>query len=311
MASCLVFHHAQTSATTGRLLMLLCSSFQLFHLIYSQHDLVKQLAKLAGWQDTLTKLYVKESYESRQHSLSGSANSGGCLDLLKISDQPGAEMGRESMDLVNPSATDLQDLDVFLPLGYETPDQDLSEGFSDHSISPTNQRSKSFHPYGFKSFDSLDLASHSSSSIIDFPGQGEAQAGDTFQADRTYHPLSPFSVSPFDLGLDLGSTTSVATGESGNQTPVSLPGTPSPLENFKPFPGTRVRKSSSLSNVLDETSNQETLPSDSISNASNPQVSFLLFFLVAGLAPCSTIASLRLGTHKEGCLQNWSFFDGI
>ncbi|KAJ6655114.1 hypothetical protein lerEdw1_006018 [Lerista edwardsae] len=245
---------------------------KLFHLIYSQHDLVKQLAKLAGWQDTLTKLYVKESYESRQHSLSGSANSGGCLDLLKISDQPGAEMGRESMDLVNPSATDLQDLDVFLPLGYETPDQDLSEGFSDHSISPTNQRSKSFQPYGFKSFDSLDLASHSSSSnIMDFPGQGEAQAGDTFQADRTYHPLSPFSMSPFDLGLDLGSTTSVTTGESGNQTPVSLPGTPSPLENFKPFPGTRVRKSSSLSNVLDETSNQETLPSDSISNASNPQ----------------------------------------
>ncbi|XP_066487542.1 neurobeachin-like protein 2 [Tiliqua scincoides] len=245
---------------------------KLFHLIYSQHDLVKQLAKLAGWQDTLTKLYVKESYESRQHSLSGSANNGGCLDLLKISDQSGAEVGKESIDSVNPSATDLQDLDVFLPLGYETPDQDLSEGFSDHSISPTNQKSKSFHPYGFKSFDSLDLASHSSSSnIVDFSGQAEAQAGDTFQADRTYHPLSPFSMSPFDLGLDLGSTTSVTTAESGNQTPVSLPGTPSPLENFKPFPGTRVRKSSSLSNVLDETSNQETLPSDSISNASNPQ----------------------------------------
>uniref|UniRef100_A0A8D2LFB4 Neurobeachin-like protein 2 n=1 Tax=Varanus komodoensis TaxID=61221 RepID=A0A8D2LFB4_VARKO len=152
------------------------SASQLFHLIYSQSDVVKQLARLAGWQDTLTKLYVKESYESRQHSLSGSANGTGCPpDLLRSALQP----------------------------------------------------------------------------------------------DRVYCPLSPFCMSPFDLALDLGSASSTA--ESGNQTPVSLPGTPSPLENFKPFPGTRARKSSSLSNVLDESSYQETLPSDTISNTSNPQ----------------------------------------
>lgn len=235
--------------------------------------MVKQLARLTGWQDTLTKLYVKESYESRQHSLSGSANGGGCIDLMNISDQPGAEMGKET---VSAGAADLQDLDVFLPLGYEAADHELSEGFSDHSVSPTSQRNKSFHSYGFKSFDSMDFASHSSSSnITDFPGQGETLAGDNPQVDRIYHPLSPFSM-PFDLGLELGSTSSAATIESGNQTPVSLPGTPSPLESFKPFPGTRVRKSSSLSNVLDETSYQETLPSDSISNTSNPQVSFML-----------------------------------
>uniref|UniRef100_A0A670JUC7 Neurobeachin-like protein 2 n=1 Tax=Podarcis muralis TaxID=64176 RepID=A0A670JUC7_PODMU len=152
--------------------------------------------------------------------------------------------------------------------------RELSEGFSDHSVSPTSsQRGKAFPTYGFKSFDSSDLASRSSSSnTIDPPGATEApQAGDTLPADRVYHPLSPFSMSPFDLGLDLGSTSSAATAESGDQTPVSLPGTPSPLENFKPFPGTRVRKSSSLSNVLDDTSYQDTLPSDSISNTSNPQ----------------------------------------
>uniref|UniRef100_A0A670ZS51 Neurobeachin-like protein 2 n=1 Tax=Pseudonaja textilis TaxID=8673 RepID=A0A670ZS51_PSETE len=150
---------------------------QLFHLIYSQHDMVKQLAKLAGWQDTLTKLYVKESYESRQHSLSN--------------------------------------LDVFLPLDYEASDHELSEGFSDLSVSPTSQKNKVFQSYAFKSFDSLELASHSSSSnIMDLPGS------------------------------------SAATLESGNQTPLSLSGTPSPLENFKPFPGSRARKSSSLSNGL-------------------------------------------------------------
>ncbi|XP_026578840.1 neurobeachin-like protein 2 [Pseudonaja textilis] len=240
---------------------------KLFHLIYSQHDMVKQLAKLAGWQDTLTKLYVKESYESRQHSLSSSANG---VDFLKLSEQqPSLERGKEMVGS-SPSTSELPDLDVFLPLDYEASDHELSEGFSDLSVSPTSQKNKVFQSYAFKSFDSLELASHSSSSnIMDLPGQGEAQPGGP--ADRVYHPLSPFSNSLFDLGLDLGSSSSAATLESGNQTPLSLSGTPSPLENFKPFPGSRARKSSSLSNVLDETSYQETLPSDSISNTSNPQ----------------------------------------
>ncbi|KAH1176745.1 hypothetical protein KIL84_010447 [Mauremys mutica] len=247
---------------------------KLFHLIYSQHDMVRQLAKLAGWQDTLTKLYVKESYESRQHSLSGSAN-GGCLGLLKLSEhagkESGTEAGKEHLDSASPALADLQDLDVFLPVGFESSDQELSEGFSDHSISPTGG-SKPFRSYNFKSFDSLDRTSHSSSSnTIDIPGQGEAPSTDALQFDSIYHPLSPFCMSPFDLGLDLASTCSTATVESGNQTPGSLPGTPSPLEYFKPFPGTRARKSSSLSNVLDESSYQETLASDDASNTSNPQ----------------------------------------
>lgn len=225
--------------------------------------MVKQLARLAGWQDTLTKLYVKESYESRQHSLSHSS-SGGCLELLRLSEPPGRdgsnEVGKEAVGSASPPPTELQELDVFLPLGYEASDQELSEGFSDHSISPSG-RTKSFHSYNFKSFDSSDRASRSSSNPGDVPFDG------------VYHPLSPFSTSPFDLGLDLASTSSIATAESGAQTPASGPGTPSPLESFKPFPGMRTRKSSSLSNVLDESSYQDALPSDNVSNTSNPQVS--------------------------------------
>ncbi|NXT30836.1 NBEL2 protein, partial [Pelecanoides urinatrix] len=226
---------------------------KLFHLIYAQQDMVKQLARLAGWQDTLTKLYVKESYESRQHSLSITGN-GGCLELLRLSDPSGKEG-------TSPPPAELQELDVFLPLGYEASDQEFSEGFSDHSISPSG-RTKSFHSYNFKSFDSSDRTSRSSSN----PGDGPP-------FDGVYHPLSPFSTSPFDLGLDLASTSSIATAESGTQTPASGPGTPSPLESFKPFPGMRARKSSSLSNVLDESSYQDVLPSDNVSNTSNPQVS--------------------------------------
>ncbi|XP_026698479.1 neurobeachin-like protein 2 [Athene cunicularia] len=224
---------------------------KLFHLIYAQQDMVRQLARLAGWQDTLTKLYVKESYESRQHSLSNVGN-GGCLELLRLSDPSGKEG-------VSPPLAELQELDVFLPLGYEASDQELSEGFSDHSISPSG-RTKSFHSYNFKSFDSSDRASRSSSN----PGDGPP-------FDGVYHPLSPFSTSPFDLGLDLASTSSIATAESDTHTPTSGPGTPSPLESFKPFPGMRARKSSSLSNVLDESSYQDALPSDNVSNTSNPQ----------------------------------------
>ncbi|NXB55189.1 NBEL2 protein, partial [Struthidea cinerea] len=209
---------------------------------------VAELARLAGWQDTLTKLYVKESYECRPHGLSPA----GCPELLRLS-EPSSKEG------TSPPPAELQELDVFLPLGYEASDQELSEGFSDHSISPSG-RTKSFHNYNFKSFDSSDRASRSSSN----PGDGP-------HFDGVYHPLSPFSTSPFDLGLDLASTSSVATAESGTQTPASGPGTPSPLESFKPFPGMRARKSSSLSNVLDESSYQDVLPSDNTSNTSNPQ----------------------------------------
>ncbi|XP_030052735.1 neurobeachin-like protein 2 isoform X1 [Microcaecilia unicolor] len=244
---------------------------KLFHLIYSQQDIVRHLAKQAGWQDTLTKLYVKESYESRQLSLGSSTNSY-CLDLIKDSDHGkdlGSEVGKEILDNMNLQA-DLPDADVFLPPGYDASDQDMSEGFSDHSMSP-NGKEQSLRSYNFKSFDSLDRASHSSSNTIDIPGSEETQSRETLQFDSIYHPFSPFSTSPFDLRMELASTSSYATVESGNQTPVSLPGTPSPLETFKPFPVMRIRKSSSLSNVLDESSYQETLPSDNTSNTSNPQ----------------------------------------
>uniref|UniRef100_A0A8C8SSA1 Neurobeachin-like protein 2 n=1 Tax=Pelusios castaneus TaxID=367368 RepID=A0A8C8SSA1_9SAUR len=238
---------------------------KLFHLIYSQHDMVRQLAKLAGWQDTLTKLYVKESYESRQRSVDDSISG----SYRKLAGKESvAEAGKERLDSASPAPADLQDLDVFLPLGFEASDHELSESFSDHSVSP----SKPFRSYNFKSFDSLDRTSHSSSSnTMDVPGQGEVPPNGALQFDGVYHPLSPFCMSPFDLCLDLASTSSATPVESGNQTPVSLPGTPSPLEYFKPFPGGRPRKSSSLSNVLDESSYQETLPSDDVSNTSNPQ----------------------------------------
>ncbi|XP_041104104.1 neurobeachin-like protein 2 isoform X1 [Polyodon spathula] len=234
---------------------------KLFHLIYTNQDNMRQLARQAGWQDTLTMLYVKESYESRETSLSSSPN----CDALDLPRQGPTmlEDPQEAGATATATAGDLSD--VFLPFGYETPDTDISEGFSDLSLSPGNsscpQRMK-MKSYG-NSFDSQDATSRSSSNTIDIPGAQEEES--------PYSPFSPFRSSPFELGLELTSTGSLAAVESGSQTPVSQADTPSPLEAFKPFPGMRACKSSSLSNVLDESSFQEPQPGDNTSNTSNPQ----------------------------------------
>uniref|UniRef100_A0A8C5MFF3 Neurobeachin-like protein 2 n=1 Tax=Leptobrachium leishanense TaxID=445787 RepID=A0A8C5MFF3_9ANUR len=241
---------------------------KLFHLIYSQQDIVRHLAKQTGWQDILTKLYIKESYECRPRSLSSPAYSSNC-NLIRLKSM-GSSKDEESGSFRETSRHGTlcyHEVDSLFPANFEPSDQDFSEGFSDHSLSPASKE-KSLRAYNFKSFDSSDQASYASSNLVDNPGLEEAGCGDGLPYENSYHPQSPFSMSPFDLRLDLGSTSSAATMESGT---ASQSGTPSPLETFKPFPGMRVRKSSSLSNVLDENSFQETLPSDSISNTSNPQ----------------------------------------
>ncbi|XP_031760024.1 neurobeachin-like protein 2 isoform X1 [Xenopus tropicalis] len=244
---------------------------KLFHLIYSQQDIVRHLAKQTGWQDILTKLYIKESYESRPRSLS-SPMYYGALSLLKSMGSSKEEKSETYKECLNGhhGAAENQDVDTVFPVSFEASDHDFSEGFSDHSLSPAHKQ-KSFRAYGFKSFDSSDQVSHCSSNNIDMPCSEEANCADGHLFENAYQPLSPFSMSPFEVRLDLASASSAATIESGNLTPVSQSGTPSPLETFKPFPGMRVRKSSSLSNVLDESSYQETLPSDTASNTSNPQ----------------------------------------
>uniref|UniRef100_A0A8B9KLA6 Neurobeachin-like protein 2 n=1 Tax=Astyanax mexicanus TaxID=7994 RepID=A0A8B9KLA6_ASTMX len=159
---------------------------KLFYLIYSNEDCVRQLARQPGWQDILTKLYVKESYESRA----------------------------------------------------------VSEPGTNHQTGPPK----------------LPYRSSSLSNTVDIPSSSRLLE----EEEGLYQPLSPFGTSPFELDLS---------GQKGPQTSLNCqPETPSPLEHSKAFPGLRPRKSSSLSNVLDETSyNTEPPTSDTISNNSNPQ----------------------------------------
>lgn len=250
---------------------------QLFHLIHSNEDyakqLAKQLAKQAGWQDILTKLYVKESYETHAASIAGSTTNSSLGPNFRPPLHRDQSLVIEDTDIFLSYRT-LQDIED--EEEEEGGQRDISEGFSDLSQSPLSGGGgplKNFTgPLDFKPFDSVDQGSHSSSisNAVDITSSRPDEEG------RDYHPLSPFGTSPFDL--ELGSVL-----ESGTHTPAgSVTNTPSPLEHCKPFPPLRPRKSSSLSNVLDDASYGTDPPTgDTVSNTSNPQV-WLLLQLVFG-----------------------------
>lgn len=230
---------------------------------------MKQLAKQPSWQDVITKLYVKESYESHPVSIAGSsANSSlepNYRPPLRRDQTLVIEETRTDMFLSYRTSQDIEDEEE-----DEGGQRDNSEGFSDLSQSPPSggggplkNFTGSLH---FKSFDSVDQGSHSSS--ISNPVDVTSPRPD--EEGRDYQPLSPFGTSPLDLELGV-------MGDTGTHTPAgSLTNTPSPLEHYKPFPPLRPRKSSSLSNVLDESSYGTDPPTgDTISNTSNPQVQLL------------------------------------
>ncbi|XP_052002928.1 neurobeachin-like protein 2 isoform X2 [Xyrauchen texanus] len=234
---------------------------KLFHLIYSNEEYVKQLARQPGWQDVLTKLYVKESYESRVLSQSNSISSP-TTSLDPVLSRP--VFRREE------SVSEDTRQNVYISLNacheedYEDEGddaaQDTSEGYSDLSQSPPSTEHLKNDSLNFKPFDSAEQGSRSStlSSTLDIPQSSRLLE----EEENVYQPLSPFS-SPFELELYFHKGLQTLAG--------SQPETPSPLEHNKAFPGMRPRKSSSLSNVLDDTSYSTEPPTDTISNTSNPQ----------------------------------------
>ncbi|KAK5618282.1 Neurobeachin-like protein 2 [Crenichthys baileyi] len=239
---------------------------KLFHLIYSNEDYVKQLAKQPSWQGVLTKLFVKESLEAHDVSITDSGNHGSFAPSyrppLRRDPSVVVEDSRTDIYLNYRNSQDIEDEEEEDDCGH----RDISEGFSDLSQSPSSGGGGQLKNYSsslqFKSFDSVDQGSHSSSTSnpVDIASPRPDDEG------RDYQPLSPFGTSPFDLELG-------GMGDTSTHTPAgSLTNTPSPLEHSKPFSPLRPRKSSSLSNVLDDTSYGTDPPTgDTISNTSNPQ----------------------------------------
>ncbi|CAI9566183.1 unnamed protein product, partial [Staurois parvus] len=89
---------------------------KLFHLIYSQQDIVRQLAKQTGWQDLLTKLYIKESYETRPRFLSSPLYGGTLCALKRMGSSKDSESGicKEGNDGAHGSVENT-DADVVFP----------------------------------------------------------------------------------------------------------------------------------------------------------------------------------------------------
>ncbi|KAB5586981.1 hypothetical protein PHYPO_G00007710 [Pangasianodon hypophthalmus] len=233
---------------------------KLFYLIYSNEDYIKQLARQPGWQDILTKLYVKESYESRTASISSPHPSLEPIPSRPLLRRDDSMVDGPRSDLFIPYSSHREEAEEDEDDEEEEASQDITESFMELSQSPSaGGQLKSFSDsMNFKSFDSVEQGSRSSSlsNTVDVPSTSQLLEEED---EGLYQPISPFGTSP--LELDLG-------GQRGSQTP----DTPSPLEHNKPFLGLRARKSSSLSNVLDDTSYCTEPPTaDTISNNSNPQ----------------------------------------
>ncbi|XP_060726425.1 neurobeachin-like protein 2 isoform X5 [Tachysurus vachellii] len=230
---------------------------KLFYLIYSNDDYVKQLARQPGWQDVLTKLYVKESYESRTTSVSSPHPSLEPIPTRPLLRRDDSVDGPRS-DIFIPYSSQREEAEEDEDDEEEEASRDITETFMGLSLSPpVGGQLKSFSDsMNFKSFDSVEQGSRSSSlsNTVDVPSTQLLEEVD----EGLYQPMSPLGTSP---DLELG-------GQRGPQTP----DTPSSIEYNKPFLGLRARKSSSLSNVLDDTIYSTEPPTaDTISNNSNPQ----------------------------------------
>uniref|UniRef100_A0A665UCL4 Neurobeachin-like protein 2 n=1 Tax=Echeneis naucrates TaxID=173247 RepID=A0A665UCL4_ECHNA len=152
----------------------LCSSLillQLFHLIYSNEDYVKQLAKQHGWQDVLTKLYVKESYGSHTASIANSSTHPSFEPKYRPTlhrEQSLVIEDTNAIFLNYRTSQDIEDEEEEEEIGQ----RDISEGFSDLSQSP---------PSG------------GGGPLKNFTG--------SLHFKSEYQPLSPFGTSPLDMEL--------------------------------------------------------------------------------------------------------------
>uniref|UniRef100_A0A665UD71 Neurobeachin-like protein 2 n=1 Tax=Echeneis naucrates TaxID=173247 RepID=A0A665UD71_ECHNA len=108
---------------------------KLFHLIYSNEDYVKQLAKQHGWQDVLTKLYVKESYGSHTASIANSSTHPSFEPKYRPTlhrEQSLVIEDTNAIFLNYRTSQDIEDEEEEEEIGQ----RDISEGFSDLSQSP-------------------------------------------------------------------------------------------------------------------------------------------------------------------------------
>ncbi|XP_069053304.1 neurobeachin-like protein 1 isoform X2 [Lepisosteus oculatus] len=183
--------------------LLVCK--KLYQLLQSQQDAAQQISRQLGWQETLVKLFLRDSSEAQEGSSSSNkadTASTSSLDFTKN------RVGVSSSLLEKKGSGDVH--------GRLEDDKNGVEG---HSLADN------------KSIDSL-------SQSLD---NGDLDSLDT-PAEAT---TKPWASKAGGLSLDLSRTHLYEQADSGSQTPGSMPSTPSPLETSRPFPGLQAERETS------------------------------------------------------------------
>lgn len=170
---------------------------KVLHLLHSQLDAAQQISQQLGWQDTLIRLFLKENSEVQIGFRENRA------DSLREEEK-------------KPPAEELQK--------YHT---DKMEGDKSDTFVSVNGL---FDQWSLEDNKSLDVPAHFSA----MPLEDASTAEMSFKSEdreELWHS------NPSHLSLDLSSVDSYELADVVNQMTDSLPSTPSPVENRKPFSG--------------------------------------------------------------------------
>uniref|UniRef100_A0A8C9EXG9 Neurobeachin like 1 n=1 Tax=Pavo cristatus TaxID=9049 RepID=A0A8C9EXG9_PAVCR len=170
---------------------------KVLHLLRSQPDAAQQISQQLGWQDTLIRLFLKENSEVQMGFRESKADS-----------------SREEEK--KPPAEELQKYHA-----------DKMEGDKADTFASVNGL---FDQWSLEDNKSLNVPAHFSA----MPLEDASTAEMSFKSEdreELWHS------NPSHLSLDLSSVDSYELAEVVNQMTDSLPSTPSPIENRKPFSG--------------------------------------------------------------------------
>nr|XP_015214918.1 PREDICTED: neurobeachin-like protein 1 [Lepisosteus oculatus] len=184
--------------------LLVCK--KLYQLLQSQQDAAQQISRQLGWQETLVKLFLRDSSEAQE----GSNSSSNKADTASTSS---LDFTKNRVSVSSSLLEKKGSGDVHGRL------EDDKNGVEGHSLADN------------KSIDSL-------SQSLD---NGDLDSLDT-PAEAT---TKPWASKAGGLSLDLSRTHLYEQVDSGSQTPGSMPSTPSPLETSRPFPGLQAERETS------------------------------------------------------------------
>uniref|UniRef100_A0A803Y6H6 Neurobeachin-like protein 2 n=1 Tax=Meleagris gallopavo TaxID=9103 RepID=A0A803Y6H6_MELGA len=182
---------------------------KVLHLLHSQVDAAQQISQQLGWQDTLIRLFLKENSEVRIGFRENRADS-----------------SREEEK--KPPAEELQKYHA-----------DKMEGDKADTFASVNGL---FDQWSLEDNKSLDVPAHFSAMPLEDASTAEMSFKSEDREDLWHS-------NPSHLSLDLSSVDSYELADVVNQMTDSLPSTPSPLENRKPFSGQPEKELDVISDV--------------------------------------------------------------